>query len=130
MSGRELAELLERAGAATPVSAPPFAGIAAGARSRRRRRLVELSGLALAALAVVVGAATAHFGETSRDLGQPAAPLAAPTDMAPAVPDRGSLPSDTELAEYVARLETTVLPVLDELQVEYFMDEPECAILT
>lgn len=130
MSDPELAELLERVGAATPVSVPPLAGIAAGARSRRRRRLVGLSGLALATLAVVVGLGTALLGVAGRDLGQPAAPPAAPTDTAPAVPDRGDLPSDTELAGYVARLETTVLPVLEELQVEYFMDEPSCANLT
>lgn len=43
---------------------------------------------------------------------------------------RGDLPSDAENAEYVASLETTVLPVVEDLQVEYVMDEPDCANLT
>ena len=43
---------------------------------------------------------------------------------------RGHLPSDTERAEFVASLEATVLPVVEDLQVVYFMDEPGCANLT
>ena len=43
---------------------------------------------------------------------------------------RGDLPSDAARAEYASRLEAEVLPVVKDLQVEYFMDEPDCAILT
>ena len=43
---------------------------------------------------------------------------------------RGDLPSDMEKAEYIASLELTVLPVVEDLKVEYFMDESDCAILT
>jgi hypothetical protein len=43
---------------------------------------------------------------------------------------RGDLPSEAEKAEQVARLEATVLSVIEDLRVEYFMDEPGCAILT
>jgi hypothetical protein len=43
---------------------------------------------------------------------------------------RGDLPSEAEKAEQIARLEATVLPVVEDLQVEYFMDEPGCANLT
>jgi hypothetical protein len=43
---------------------------------------------------------------------------------------RGDLPSEAEKAERIARLEATVLPVVEDLQVEYFMDEPGCANLT
>lgn len=43
---------------------------------------------------------------------------------------RGDLPSDAELAEQIERLEATVLPVVESLQVEYFMDESGCANLT
>lgn len=43
---------------------------------------------------------------------------------------RGDLPSDAEKAEYIASLETTVLPVVEDLQVEYVMNEPDCANLT
>lgn len=43
---------------------------------------------------------------------------------------RGWLPSDGQRAQYVASLESSVLPVLGDLQVEYFMDEHECATLT
>jgi hypothetical protein len=43
---------------------------------------------------------------------------------------RGDLPSEAEKAEQIARLEATVLPVVEDLQVEYFMDEPGCASLT
>ena len=43
---------------------------------------------------------------------------------------RSDLPSDAERVEYVARLEATVLPVIADQQVVYFMDEPDCAILT
>ena len=43
---------------------------------------------------------------------------------------RGDLPPDVELAEQVERLETTLLPVVEGLQVEYFIDEPGCANLT
>ncbi|HEY7722370.1 MAG TPA: hypothetical protein VIB11_11070 [Pedococcus sp.] len=43
---------------------------------------------------------------------------------------RGDLPSDAEKAEYIARLQTTVLPVVEGLRVEYFIDEPDCANLT
>jgi hypothetical protein len=42
----------------------------------------------------------------------------------------GDLPSEAEKAEYVASLETTVLPVVEDLQVEYMIDEPDCANLT
>jgi hypothetical protein len=40
------------------------------------------------------------------------------------------LPSNVELAEQVERLETALLPVVEGLQVEYFIDEPGCANLT
>jgi hypothetical protein len=130
MSDPDLAELLERAGAATPVSAPPYGAIAAGARRRRRLRLAGLSGLAAVTLAVIVALATALPGVPGGGAVQPAGPPAAPTSAAPAVADRGDLPSDAELAGYVSRLEATVLPVLEELKVEYFMDEPGCAGLT
>lgn len=43
---------------------------------------------------------------------------------------RGDLPSATEKAEQIGRLEATVLPVIEELQIAYFMDEPDCANLT
>jgi hypothetical protein len=43
---------------------------------------------------------------------------------------RGDLPSEAEKAEQVARLEAAVLPVIEDLQVEYFMDEAGCAGLT
>lgn len=43
---------------------------------------------------------------------------------------RGNLPSDAERADYVADLERTVLPVIEDLQVEYFMNEPDCANIT
>lgn len=42
----------------------------------------------------------------------------------------GDLPTEAEKAAQITRLEATVLPVVDSLQVEYFMDEPDCAILT
>ena len=35
-----------------------------------------------------------------------------------------------EKAEYIASLELTVLPVVEDLKVEFFMDESDCAILT
>jgi hypothetical protein len=41
----------------------------------------------------------------------------------------GDLPSEAEKAEQIGRLRATVLPVLEELKVEYFMDESGCAIL-
>lgn len=43
---------------------------------------------------------------------------------------RGDLPSDAEKAEYIASLETTILPVVEDLQAEYVMNEPDCANLT
>jgi len=43
---------------------------------------------------------------------------------------RGDLPSEAEKAEQIGRLEATVLPVLEDLKVEYFMDDAGCAILT
>jgi hypothetical protein len=43
---------------------------------------------------------------------------------------RGDLPSGAEKAEQIGRLEATVLPVLKDLKVEYFMDAAGCAILT
>jgi hypothetical protein len=43
---------------------------------------------------------------------------------------QGDLPSETEKAEQIARLEATVVPVVEDLQVEYFMDDPDCANLT
>jgi hypothetical protein len=43
---------------------------------------------------------------------------------------RGNLPSEAEKAEQIARLEATVLPVIEDLQVGFFMDEPGCVILT
>jgi hypothetical protein len=43
---------------------------------------------------------------------------------------RGDLPSEAEKAEQIGRLRATVLPVLEDLQVEYFMDAAGCAILT
>jgi hypothetical protein len=134
MSEHQLTELFERAGTATPVSSPPLARIAAGARSRRRRRLVGQSGLAIAGLAFVVGSGWAFLGSVDDDLGQPATPpqsaLTSSEATPPTVSIRGDLPSDTEKAEYIASLETTVLPVIEDLQVEYFMDEPDCANLT
>ena len=42
----------------------------------------------------------------------------------------GDLPSQAEMAEQIQRLQTTVLPVVEDLQVEYFMDDPGCANLT
>ena len=129
MSEPQLTELLERAGAATLVSSPPLARIAAGVRSRRRRRLVGQSGLALVALAVVVGFGTPLLRPVDDDLGQPATPPeSAPTPTEATRSD--DLPSDAEKAEYIASLKTTVLPVVEDLQVEYFMDEPDCANLT
>ena len=130
MSDPDLVELLERAAEATPVSAPPLGAIAAGARRRRRLRLLSLSGLAVVTLAVIVGLAAALPGGSGGGVLQPGAPPAAPTKAAPEVPDRGDLPSDAELAAYVSRLEATVVPVLEELKVEYFMDEPDCAGMT
>ena|GEM_PF-3862384 len=43
---------------------------------------------------------------------------------------RGELPSDVELTEQIERLEAMLVPVVEGLQVEYFMDEPGCANLT
>jgi hypothetical protein len=43
---------------------------------------------------------------------------------------RGDLPSEVEKAAHVGRLKATVLPVIEDLQVEYFMDVAGCAILT
>jgi hypothetical protein len=43
---------------------------------------------------------------------------------------RGDLPSEAEKAEQIGRLKATVLPVIEDLQVEYFMDVAGCAILT
>ena len=43
---------------------------------------------------------------------------------------QGGLPTDVELAQQIERLETTLLPVVEGLQVEYFIDEPGCANLT
>jgi hypothetical protein len=43
---------------------------------------------------------------------------------------RGDLPSEAEKAAQITRLETTVLPVVEDLRVEYFMNEPGCANLT
>jgi hypothetical protein len=43
---------------------------------------------------------------------------------------RGDLPSEAEKAEQIGRLEATVLPVLEDLKVEYFMDVAGCAILS
>jgi hypothetical protein len=42
---------------------------------------------------------------------------------------RGDLPSEAEKAAQVERLEATVLPVVEDLQVEYFIDESGCANL-
>ena len=42
----------------------------------------------------------------------------------------GDLPSDAEKAGYVASLETSVQPVVEDLQVAYFMNETDCANLT
>lgn len=42
----------------------------------------------------------------------------------------GDLPTEAEKVELITELETTVLPVVESLQVEYFMDEPDCANLT
>jgi hypothetical protein len=42
----------------------------------------------------------------------------------------GDLPSEVEKAEQIGRLEATVLPVIEDLKVEYFMDVAGCAILT
>lgn len=44
--------------------------------------------------------------------------------------NNGDLPTETEKVEYIAQLEATVLPIAEGLQIAYFMDEPECAILT
>ena len=130
MSDPDLAELLERAGEATPVNPPPLGAIAAGARRRRRLRVRQ-----------PVRPGRRHAGRHRRagrgaargsggGILQPTAPPAAPTGAAPDAPDRGDLPSDAELADYVSRLEATVVPVLEELKVEYFMDEPDCAGMT
>ncbi len=43
---------------------------------------------------------------------------------------RGDLPSEAEKAQQIGRLKATVLPVLEDLKVEYFMDAAGCAILT
>jgi hypothetical protein len=43
---------------------------------------------------------------------------------------RGDLPSEAEKAEQIGHLQATVLPVIEDLKVEYFMDEAGCAILT
>ena len=43
---------------------------------------------------------------------------------------RGDLASEAEKAEQIGRLEATVLPVIEDLKVEYFMDAAGCAILT
>ena len=43
---------------------------------------------------------------------------------------RGDLPSEAEKAEQIGRIKATVLPVLEDLKVEYFMDTAGCAILT
>ena len=43
---------------------------------------------------------------------------------------RGDLPSEAEKAEQIGRLKATVLPVIEDLQVEYFMDVHGCANLT
>ena len=43
---------------------------------------------------------------------------------------RGWLPSDAQKAQYVADLEAGVLPLVGDLQVEYFMDEHDCATFT
>jgi hypothetical protein len=42
----------------------------------------------------------------------------------------GDLPSEAEKAEQIGRLKATVLPVLEDLKVEDFMDAAGCAILT
>ena len=42
----------------------------------------------------------------------------------------GDLPSEAEKAAQIERLETTVLPVIEDLQIEYFMDVHGCANLT
>lgn len=42
----------------------------------------------------------------------------------------GDLPTEAEKAEMIQQLETTVVPVIEDLQVEYFMDEPDCANIT
>jgi hypothetical protein len=42
----------------------------------------------------------------------------------------GDLPSEAEKAEQIGRLKATVLPVIEDLKVEYFMDVAGCAILT
>src|SRR5262245_16249452 len=43
---------------------------------------------------------------------------------------RVDLPSEAEKAEQIGRLKATVLPVIEDLKVEYFMDVAGCAILT
>jgi hypothetical protein len=43
---------------------------------------------------------------------------------------RGDLPSEAEKAEQIGRLKATVLPVIEDLKAEYFMDAAGCAILT
>jgi hypothetical protein len=42
---------------------------------------------------------------------------------------RGDLPSDEERVAFVERLEATVLPVIEQHQVEYFMDGSGCVNL-
>ncbi|HEU5455098.1 MAG TPA: hypothetical protein VFU85_05375 [Nocardioides sp.] len=130
MSDPGLAALLERAGEGTHVNAPPLGAIAAGARRRRRLRRLALSGVAVVTLAVIVALAAALPGGSGGGVLEPAAHPTAPTQAAPDVPDRGDLPPDAELTDYVSRLEATVVPVLKELKVEYFMDEPDCAGMT
>jgi hypothetical protein len=42
----------------------------------------------------------------------------------------GDLPSEEEQLRQITNLETTVLPIVEELRVEYYMDQDGCTILT
>ena len=42
----------------------------------------------------------------------------------------GDLPSEEEQVLQITNLETTVLPIVEELRVEYYMDQEGCTILT
>ena len=42
----------------------------------------------------------------------------------------GDLPSEEEQLRQITNLETTALPIVEELRVEYYMDQEGCTILT
>lgn len=79
-------------------------GVSSGPRSTRRSRAVVLALVAGVALVAVAGLLARTW--------------------------RGDLPSATEQRDHATSLETTVLPVVRDLQVERFIDEGGCAVLT